>query len=207
VNQPRIVAVIAASALLVRFCYADEPTDPKHDAKLDALIAQSTKSARESEEFAKKLLQILTNKEQPLKDRLAAARALGKLQYAPAIPKLIENIDLEDPETLIFDDKGRRKYRNSTPTVNALGNMGLAAIPKLVEAALVTEEGSDRRVRFLEAIRRTNHCREAALYAQGLAFDTDDAKARKEAAVLIRELVHLDPNIPYPPPWLKTRCH
>ena len=69
-----------------------------------------------------KLLRIIADEKRPKAVRAQAARWLGKLRYAPAIPTLIQNIELIDPDGPAADGP-------DFPCQESLQKFGDAAVP------------------------------------------------------------------------------
>ena len=114
-----------------------------------------------------KLIAILADEKRPAEVRLEAAMLLGKLQYAPAIPTLIQFITMEKPVVVARDGP-------EFPCRDALQLFGDAAVPSLVDAFVaVTGRGQDRLHCLYMAI--TLKSRPAArTYAKGLATQNPD---------------------------------
>lgn len=117
----------------------------------------------------------LGDKNQPTKRRVQCARILAELKYAPAIPELIENITLTDPDVTVSDD--------GTPLVCmiALQEFEVAAVPQIVVAYLdepdpvpnISRNEDTRRMLLLMVIGGGRTSRVATTHFLGLSARGD----------------------------------
>ncbi len=114
-----------------------------------------------------------------------AALAIGQLGYTPGIPVLIEQIDLRNP----VGRTGESDIGSRWPCVRALADLGVAAVPALVEA-YASETQKDRRELIHYAIIFGNAYSEAKTYTQGLLSQAKDPAHRK----VLRELLKIIPE-------------
>lgn len=135
-------------------------------------FAEAEAVLKSLDEVCPKLLRIIVDEKRPKSVRAHAARWLGKLRYVPAIPALIQNVELIDPD-------GPAEDGPDFPCRDALQMFGDAAVPALVDAFMaVTGRGQDRENCLYMAITQKSRST-ARTYAQGLAVQNTDAKFQK----------------------------
>lgn len=128
---------------------------------------------------APKLEQILKDAKQPAAVRLKAARLLGQLRYAPAIPTLIQHIALTETGKFVEDGP---EYL----CADALGLYGDAAVPLVVDAYLKTDQDDQSEEdRFLSAIRAGKTGKVAIAYTKGLAPAKPDPAFEQKLKLLV----------------------
>ena len=109
-------------------------------------FAEAEAALKAVEAIGPKLVALLDDEKRPVAQRIEAATWLGRLRYAPAIPTLIQHIQLYDPEMPI--DAG-----SDFPCQDALIDFGDAAVPSLVDAYMAVNERGEERV----DVSRLNH--------------------------------------------------
>ena len=128
-----------------------------------------------------KLLAILADEKRPAEVRLEAAILLGKLQYAPAIPTLIQFITMEKPVAVARDGP-------EFPCQEALTLYGDAAVPSLVDAFMaVTGRGQTRENHLYMAIALKSQP-VARTYAKGLATQNPDPKFQNRVEFFLNKI-------------------
>ena len=136
------------------------------------------------DDVGSKLIDILADAKRPKAIRLEAAEWLGKLRYAPAIPKLIQYVDLVD--TAQFTSDGP-EY----PCRDALQMMGDAAVPSLVDAFLKTDSQRLELCLFTGIARKSQPA--ARTYAKGLATQNPAPEIQERVRILLDDI---KPDVP-----------
>lgn len=137
------------------------------------------------------------------KERLV--KSLGRLGTPAAIDYLIAHHDFTVfPHENTAPDAVGKVDLARTPCIEALAEIGVCAVPKMVEAYL-TLPGDRWPEGFLTAFESsTSVARAAYVYAQGYLFTNKEDGHRRDAVVtLIKELGRKLQfgDLPYPPPW------
>src|SRR5262245_16559411 len=128
--MPRMIILLV---LLPRFeVAASEPPVP-------SLFTRTEKLITEREQLGDELIKVVENSDQPIKYRHQAMLLLGWMQYAPAIPILIEHIQLSDPDYVSSEPRPDLEY----PAIQALADFGNSAVPQILEAAITTRDQQD----------------------------------------------------------------
>jgi len=161
--------------------FAEDKMDSRNELPTAGQIEEAAKVPAKKEDLGKTLLSVFADKNQPAKKRIECALTLGKLKYLPAIPKLIELIELQDPEAVNLEPP---LIEDRYPCIRALANYGEEGVPSIVEAYAKEDNGT--RQRLLRTVIRVGKTRDAAitLAKKLLSEKTDDrAKARLKALV------------------------
>jgi|GEM_PF-6846686 len=168
---------------LIFFClWGSEPAHPA-EGEISDQIKQADQIAQNQEQIGKNLLAVLSDEKSPEKLKVECAVALGKLRYTPALPKLIELLEVVRS----------RQGRSATdieliyPCFSALKDYETAAVPSLVEA-YIRETGKKRESLLWFAMRNEKSKKTAIIYAKGLMTDEKDEKIKAKLTLLIASL-------------------
>jgi hypothetical protein len=184
----RRISSSAIPVLVMAVAYFSQPVAGDSLADVEMLGASAERIAKERDDLGEKLRFLLADREAPVEERLRAAEALGALRYLPAIPTLIQYIDLELPVVGEFREP---------PPARALRDFGEAAVLELVRAYLaeglcVVSPGRRRQHAILFAIRGRSDAA-ARTYALGFAAQ-GDAAARERVDWFLEELTARQQN-------------
>ena len=141
----------------------------------EMILGHSSSLTLHYEKIGKYWSEMLANEKVPHDWRVYAARVLGDMRYAPAIPILIKNITLKDDR--VYDYSG--EIGESFVCHVALEHFGSAAVPAVVDAYL-EEKDSNHRIFLLKAIPGTV----TEIYLSGLHVQHDE----RVTADILREL-------------------
>lgn len=132
----------------------------------------------------------------PVEDKEQRIRALGKLGSREAIDYLVANHQFTVPsgETGLV----RR------PCLDALCEIGIAAVPQMVEAYITLPAEKDPESFLVHGFGKSEEMASVAyVYAQGFLFaNHENARYREAVTRLVNELrTTVSRDLPYPPPW------
>jgi hypothetical protein len=197
-----LVALLLAWLVATAIIPAIRVRDVERLAALNKALREAEELAQRADELGPALVQGLANPSNPNKARVRCARLLGKMRYTPAVPKLIEFIELIDEEENRKPNIEGRHAGQVYPCAAALNALGAAAVPHVVEAYLA--EPNDRRARLLKAALYWRVGGEpykaATVYAQGVIAERGNAAMRKRTRDLLARRVSEDLMF-RPPDW------
>ncbi len=165
----------------------DKEEEPK---SVKEALAAVPKAVAERERLGRVLLAGLSDEKRPAKQRVDCALALGKLRHAPAIPKLIELINLDNE--LRGDFHGKEivtelpPFLDMFPSTRALVDYGVLALPALAEA-YVTEDDEGHTLSLACALLKDKEKR-SKIYLQGLFMERPDRRSKLRVLKLVSEL-------------------
>ncbi len=160
-----ILSVAVATTMSVNSEDVPDPPDAneqKQVAKAELLIPQYY------DRVGERLTAILADEELPIRRRVQAAKRLGQIKYPPAIPILIQNIQLDDPDIQVISGNEGEPFVG----INSLAQYGPAFVPAVIDAFL-DETEKRRRQYFLSVILTGNQQRVATTYFAGLKAQKD----------------------------------
>jgi hypothetical protein len=150
---------------------------------------------------------ILARLKQPISDsdKAAHVRALGKLGTPKAVDYLLAHHDF----TIIPEGATTTAVPPPAeyPCLDALGDIGIAAVPQAVEAYITLPESRWPKglLHYFLLHHDRRRARVAYIYAQGYLFATGKNDIEREAVLeLVRQAGGLvaHEGLPYPPPWM-----
>lgn len=153
------------------------------------LLVDAAASAAGRNDLGERLRKCLGDKGIGLKPRLDCARALGRLQYQPAIPDLVGCVELVDPTA-----QAEFTIPGVCPCVRALQMLGTATVPSVVRAYLDEhvrrpEDLQKGRAGILEIVLHTRDTEEVATtFARGVAAESSDPAVRRAIHILVEAL-------------------
>jgi hypothetical protein len=172
-----------------------EPVPKSEQApSLSETMQAARQAAIDYERTGERLLAQLNDEKLPTKDRAACALALGKLRYAPAIPRLLEFIMLDIPsdDPVNHITKGTQfltllsKPLDNTAFARALVDYGELALPAVLHAYL--EENHTERRAILGRVLLQGNTKSTRVYLQGLLMENPDFTSRVELLELLPKL-------------------
>jgi len=180
-----IVAICVCTCFVISATTADPLSGfcPLAEAQ-DSLDETTAVDFSDAEELSKevkrlgaRLIKIVADDKQPPESRVKAARLLGELKFAPAIPTLINNISLVDRSL----DGISGSEGDPLVCLIALQSFGNAAVPQIVDAYLdepdpiknVSRNEDIRRHLLLAAIGGGSTSRVATTHYLGLSARKD----------------------------------
>jgi len=165
--------------------FAEDMMSSRETVPTTKEIEEAAKDPAKKEEYGKVLLSIFVDKHEPLKKKIECALALGRLKYLPAIPRLIEFIELQHPIGTIFSESA---IEIQYPCVRALADYGEAAASSIVEA--YAKEENKTRQRLLRAVVRIGKTHKAAIaFAEKLLSEKADDTTQARLKALVDNLM------------------
>ena len=169
------------------WCIADSKLNVNISEKGSDVINKAIKLSKEIDATGKRLINILSNKKIDVEKRIKAGLLLGELNYMPAIPALIKNINLTPVNT---DEPA------FPPLHMALAKYGEAAVPSIVRECLKNDSfviggGILRGHSILPlymAILKGKTVKTARIYALGIGVESEDQKMKEKTKLFINEL-------------------
>jgi hypothetical protein len=202
----RLLFFVLFAALLASFAIDHGLPSPRRAPPTIDVMASARRAdelAIEDEMLGGALLQVLTDEKQPTAARSRAARALGDLRHAPAIPEFIKLIKLNSPpsRTGFFEPPA---ITDRHPCVAALIDCRMEAVPQLLDAYFYYENDRDQdRWELIGFALDVRIGKEISIYAQGLAFDKNDEILKQSVVLLMRWFLAEDRRVTLPPEWFK----
>jgi len=201
-RMPPIVALLVLPIWLSSPSLAQPPVKKLPGEEIPETLKKAVLEAErltaKRDELGKALLHVLLDVNQSRWSRGQAARALGKLRYRAAIPRLIEHIGLEDWPSSKWE-KEPSPIEEGYPCIAALMDFGLEAVPQLLDAYLA-ERNELRRTLLGVPFTKVN-AKVVRIYAQGIAFDKGDPFVKHQVAQLIRDLRTVSEDVTWPLKW------
>lgn len=148
----------------------------------EAIAKEAENLIRARKRVGEQLTITVDSSDLPIKNRQAAARLLGELQYIPALDDLIRNVDLVDPAHKSLEERPDLAY----PVTTALAAFGNAAVPQIVDAYLA-ERNQQRQMLFAYAIRFGRTTDVALRYLRGTEPPRDDDWLKKQNIEALKE--------------------
>jgi hypothetical protein len=171
------------------------PNKDEARPSLGETLQAGSQAAIDKERAGEALLLVLKDEKRPARDRLACALALGRLRYTPAIPQLIQLIELgvADEEATRLRAQGPLSVFELFPCRQALLDFGELAVPALL-AAYLKVNGCRERERAFESILLRANRRATRIYLQGLWLDSPDYASRITLQELLPQLLENEKN-------------
>lgn len=184
------IGTVFASAIIA-FVTLESRTADRARSEVAAIEAAEEYAAR-YRQIGESLQAILESKEQSDDRRARAARLIGRIRYAPAIPALIEHIGLVDPGIQVISGNETEPLA----AVNALGLFQDAAVPQMLHAYLAEPDPVEgalrladrRRQLLLGAILEGRSAKLASTLLHGLRAQGDKRVSEAKAEELLNYL-------------------
>jgi hypothetical protein len=150
----------------------------------------------------KELMSVLGDPQQPVEDRIRAARLLGQMKYVLAMPLLIDNLSLEDPTANEVPMTGADEPRH--PCATALAEFRSCASILLAQRIAKAKSAEDVR-QLKRGILDADAFRAVVTHLRGMAVEVQDEGRRaklQDAIQILREAEEPTPVMASKGSWL-----
>jgi hypothetical protein len=186
-----LFGLMVVMAVLVAYQAGGQPPARSEAPRsLNEILQAGSQAAIDSDRAGRAILEQLENTKLSDKERASCARALGKLHYLPAIPKLLE---LMDSFIEAVDDPSKRAGivglvpSVDYPCMSALTDYGELALPAVVEDFLKTDD-KNRLLSIQILLDYKQNRKRNKIYLQGLLMETQDYRSKTRLLELIAHL-------------------